>query len=98
MSHTRKPGFLFALALMLSMLFFGSITVQAEVPTFLAKVKSTKSTSAKVTWKKVKGADRYVIYFHYCDGRELTKKVATVAGARSSYTQKKSSGDMSSPD
>ena len=55
----------------------------------LLKAKSVKQgkTSVKVTWSKVKGAKKYVVYGNACGKSNKMKKLATVTG--SSYTAKK---------
>lgn len=55
----------------------------------LLKAKSTKQAKASVTitWSKVKGAKKYVIYGNACGKSNKMKKLATVTG--SSYTAKK---------
>ncbi|MBQ3360559.1 MAG: Ig-like domain-containing protein [Prevotella sp.] len=40
----------------------------------MCKAKVVTSTEAKITWAKVKGAQRYVVYFANC-GRAGTKKI-----------------------
>ena len=50
----------------------------------LCKAKVVTSTKAKLTWTKVSGAQRYVVYFADC-GKSGTKKVAMTANL--SYTR-----------
>ncbi|MBQ6439554.1 MAG: Ig-like domain-containing protein [Mogibacterium sp.] len=58
-------------------------------PLMLKSTKQTK-TSIKLTWKKVKGAKKYVIYGNRCGKSNKPKKLATVKG--SSKTIKKAAG------
>ena len=48
--------------------------VNMLVAPVLCKAKVVTSTEAKITWAKVKGAQRYVVYFANC-GRAGTKKI-----------------------
>ena len=53
------------------------------------KVKGTakSNTSIKLSWKKVKGAKKYIIYGNRCGKKNKYKKIKTVKGT--SYTAKK---------
>ena len=57
----------------------------AEFGVLQAKAVKVSTKTIKVQWRKVKGADSYIIYGNRC-GKKL-KKLATVKGT--SYTQKK---------
>ncbi len=61
-------------------------SVQAE-PLNVKKAKVTKS-SIKLTWKKSKEVEKYVVYMSTCSKNKL-KKVAEVKGNKTSYTAKK---------
>ena len=54
-----------------------------------AKGTAKSSKSIKLTWKKVKGAEKYVIYGNKCGKKNKYKKLATVKGNSASYTAKK---------
>ncbi|MBQ6440660.1 MAG: transglutaminase domain-containing protein [Mogibacterium sp.] len=58
-------------------------------PLMLKTTKQT-GTSIKLTWKKVKGASKYVIYGSKCGSSNKPKKIATVKG--SGKTVKKAAG------
>ena len=53
--------------------------------------KSEKSTSSSVTikWKKIPSAKGYIIYGNKCGKNNKFKKLATISGSKTSYTQKK---------
>lgn len=55
----------------------------------LLKLRSTKQakTSVTITWTKVKGAKKYVIYGNACGKTNKMKKLATITGSK--YTVKK---------
>lgn len=57
-------------------------------------VKSTKqSTKAiKLTWKKVSGASKYVIYSNKCGKSNKMKRLKVLTSSKSAYTVKKSAG------
>ena len=48
----------------------------------VAKAKVMTNTKAKITWKKVNGAERYQVYFASC-GKSKVKKIATVTSGLS---------------
>ena len=58
----------------------------------LLQLKATKTTksSIKLTWKKVKGAKKYIIYSNACGKGKKYQKLTTVTGK--SYTAKKVAG------
>ena len=61
-------------------------------PVLVAKGIAKGKKSANISWNKVKGADRYVIYFSSCNlkGKKHTmKKVKTVSGKTFKWTKKK---------
>ncbi len=49
-----------------------------EKPRLFAQVKKSTKTSNKITWKKVKGANQYVVYGNKCGDSYGYKKIATV--------------------
>lgn len=55
---------------------------------FLMLKASPKKTSIKLTWKKIKGADGYVIYGAKC-GKKMAKIATITDPAKKSYTVKK---------
>ena len=48
-----------------------------KVSPVVAKAKVLTNTKAKISWKKVKGAERYVIYFAKCSKDKVTKIATT---------------------
>lgn len=52
-----------------------------------AKGQAKSKSSIKVTWKKVAGAQEYVVYGNACGAKNKYKKITTVKGT--SFTQKK---------
>ena len=44
------------------------------------KAKTIKNTSIKLTWKKVNGASKYVLYANRCGSKYKYKKIATLTG------------------
>lgn len=71
----------------------GSASSTLSVSTKPAQVKSLKNsssttTSIKIKWAKVTGASSYQIY-QYDSAKKKWKKIATVSGSKTSYTQKK---------
>ena len=52
-----------------------------------AKGNAKSTTSIKVSWKKVKGAGKYIVYGNKCGKKNKYKKIKTVTGT--SFTQKK---------
>lgn len=55
-----------------------------------AKAKKTTKKSIKLTWKKVKGADGYLIYGSKCGKNNKYKLIKTIKNGKStSFTQKK---------
>ena len=61
-------------------------------PVLVAKAIASGKTAGKISWNKIKSADRYVIYFSSCNykGKKYTmKKVKTVGGKTYKWTKKK---------
>ena len=54
-----------------------------------AKASKVTKTSVKLTWKKVKGADGYLVYGTKCGIKNTYKLLKTVKKNGTSYTQKK---------
>ncbi len=52
------------------------------------KVSKKSDTKAKFSWAKVKGAEKYQIYYSTNGGKSY-KKLATVSGSKTSYTSSK---------
>ena len=59
-------------------------------PIILAKAEAVGSNAIKITWSKVKGAVKYVVYAADCDKTGSCEKVKTTTGT--SFTLKKISG------
>ena len=53
-------------------------------PLFLKSTKQTKS-SVKITWKKVSGAKKYMIFGNKCGSKNKHKKLATVTGTSKTF-------------
>jgi hypothetical protein len=72
--------------------YTGTITKTFRIvprPVLSAKATSKKKTQATITWKKVAGAARYLIYFGVCkDGAEF-KQIAAVSPGNLNYTVRK---------
>ena len=54
-----------------------------------AKAGKTGKKSVKLTWNRVKGADKYIIYGNACGRKNKYKKLYTVSGAKTAKTIKK---------
>ncbi len=54
-----------------------------------AKASKVTKTSVKLTWKKVKGADGYLVYGTKCGIKNTYKLLKTVKKSSTAYTQKK---------
>ncbi len=52
-----------------------------------ARGTASSSTSVKLTWKRVSGATKYIVYGNKCGKNNRYKKIKTVTGTK--YTQKK---------
>ena len=78
----------FAIPLLLALLVLGSVRAYAaDQKPVLVKAAAGRN-KVKLTWEKVSGADRYVVYFHNSDGKALKKKVKTLSAKKKSHTQK----------
>ena len=77
--------------LTLALFLFGSMTASAAAKApMLAKAVPASETSVKITWKKVSGADRYVVYYAKCGSTLSTgSKKKTAKGSKSSLVVKK---------
>lgn len=64
----------------------GSQAQAAEAAPMLAKVQTDKNY-IKLSWKKVSGADSYVVYFQKCDGNSLKNKEIMLGSEKTSYTK-----------
>ena len=87
MVRKRMAMLIAALAAAIILAVGGGEVMAAGNTAMLAKVKTGQS-SAKLSWKKVSGANRYVVYFHSCDGKTLKNKVKTLKAGKTSYTKK----------
>lgn len=55
----------------------------------VAQAIAKGSTSAVISWNRIAGADRYVIYMTKCDGHNtIAKKAGTVSGSKLKWTKK----------
>ncbi len=57
-------------------------------PLCLSSKKAT-NTTIKLTWKKVSGADGYIIYGNRCGTKYAMKKLATLSASKTAWTYKK---------
>jgi len=51
--------------------------------------KKVTNTSIKLNWKKVSGADGYIIYGNRCGAKYAMKKLATLSASKTAWTYKK---------
>ena len=87
MKMANRAGRLFPVLMLLTVLFIGGTVVQAAGSNLIiARVKTGKN-KATVTWNKAAGAERYLVFFHACDGKRLTNKVQTLGKKKTSYTR-----------
>ena len=78
----------FTILTMLAVLILCSPRAYAAGTRLLLAKASGGTNSAVITWEKVSGAQRYTVYFHYCDGKALTSKLTTLNKAKTSFTKK----------
>ena len=69
--------------------YTGSKTIDFKIVPAKTKLKASKQsdTKIKLTWDKVKNAEKYQIYYSTNGGKY--KKLATVSGSKTSYTNSK---------
>lgn len=82
---TRKKKWLLLLITLLVFTAVSSFPAFAAKPVLLAKATVKDCNTAKITWKKLSGASRYVVYYSKC-GTDLSTKSKSVTkkGSKSS--------------